>query len=293
MKPKLIVVQLLLITLWVLWATPKSVLADANIAGGQAAEVGEWPWQAVVRANGYLCGGSLVDGGWVLTAAHCVYDKQGALLTPDTVTVTLGDHSRLQNDGYEQFLTVTAIMPHPAYDEWSNDNDLALLKLATAATLNARVAVIEPVTAADTALTADDTMAVVTGWGATGEGGSPSATLLEVAVPLVNNTVCNSSYGTITDNMSCAGYAAGGKDSCQGDSGGPLVVPDRNGGWRLAGVVSFGYGCARQNFYGVYTRVSNYVEWMHESIAASQTPPTATETPVTVTNQLYLPLVQR
>ena len=286
MKLKFLLAQLIVMIAWLLWSTPSAVYAQAElpaarntqIVGGQPADVGEWPWQAMVRAGGYLCGGSLVGSSWVVTAAHCVYDDKGAVFSPDSITVTLGDHSRLQNDGYEQVMAVTQVLPHPAYDEWSNENDIALLKLATPATLNARVTPIQPLTTAEVALATDGTMAYVTGWGTSGEGGSASATLMEVDVPVVSNATCNNSYGTITDNMICAGYAAGGKDSCQGDSGGPLVVPDNNGGWRLAGVVSFGYGCARQDFYGVYTRVSQFATWLAEYTSSVE--PTPTPAPI-------------
>lgn len=291
MKAKFLVAQLIVMVAWLLWSMPVTVKAQAElptsrstqIVGGQPADVGEWPWQAMVRAGGYLCGGSLVDSGWVVTAAHCIYDDRGAVFSPDAITVTLGDHSRVQNDGYEQVMAVTEVVPHAAYDEWSNDNDIALLKLATPATLNARVATIKPVTTAENALAAAGTMAFVTGWGTSGEGGSAAAVLMEVDVPVVDNTTCNGSYGTITDNMLCAGYAEGGKDSCQGDSGGPLVVPDNNGGWRLAGIVSFGYGCARQDFYGVYTRVSQFASWIEEYTGTSESTPTPVASDVTVT----------
>lgn len=291
MKTKFLIAQLMVMIAWLLWSAPIAVKAQselpssrsAQIVGGQPADVGEWPWQAMVRAGGYLCGGSLLADNWVVTAAHCVYDDQGVLFTPDSITVTLGDHSRVQNDGYEQIMGVAEVIAHPAYDEWSNDNDIALLKLATAATLNARVTPIEPLTNNEAELAAEGVTAFVTGWGTSGEGGSASAVLLEVDVPVVSNTVCNSSYGTITDNMICAGYAEGGKDSCQGDSGGPLVVPDNAGGWRLAGVVSFGYGCARADFYGVYTRVSQYVDWLTAYIDTPAVTPTPVPSEATVT----------
>lgn len=60
--------------------------------------------------------------------------------------------------------------------------------------------------------------AVVTGWGATEEGGQTSVYLQEVTVPILSNAECRKSkYGAtrITDNMLCAGLKAGSKDSCQ------------------------------------------------------------------------------
>uniref|UniRef100_A0A3Q1EUP0 trypsin n=1 Tax=Acanthochromis polyacanthus TaxID=80966 RepID=A0A3Q1EUP0_9TELE len=93
--------------------------------------------------------------------------------------------------------------------------------------------------------------------------------LQEVNVPIVTNSDCSNSYGGITDNMICAGLTEGGKDSCQGDSGGPLVSKN-DSIWVLAGVVSFGNGCAEPNFPGVYARVSQYQSWINSFIATNR-----------------------
>ena len=103
--------------------------------------------------------------------------------------------------------------------------------------------------------------AIAAGWGLTAEGTEVSNILRQVTVQIVSNQVCNglAAYsGAITDRMVCAGFPEGGKDSCQGDSGGPLMVPDGQGGYFQAGVVSWGEGCGRPNKFGVYTRVSSH-----------------------------------
>ena len=84
-----------------------------------------------------------------------------------------------------------------------------------------------------------------------------------VRVPAITNSACNSAYnGGITDSMICAGYPGeGGKDSCQGDSGGPLVCANGTKSV-IAGVVSWGYGCAEAQYPGVYARVTAALDWI-------------------------------
>lgn len=261
--------------------TPVAALARTiTIVGGQLATPGEWPWQVFVHAGPYMCGGTLIHETWVLTAAHCVTAAQNQAITPTAVGVVLGEYNRSANDGTEQQINVVQVIIHPDYDARINNNDIALLQLATPAVLGNAVGLIQPVLSpADDVLVVAGVQAMVTGWGTTAEGSATSLELREVMVPLVSNEQCNRTYGMITDNMLCAGYENGGKDSCQGDSGGPLVVPTADGGWKLAGVVSFGYGCARANFYGVYTRVSRYGTWLEGYIGQLQSTPPATPTP--------------
>lgn len=92
------------------------------------------------------------------------------------------------------------------------------------------------------------------------EGGLlPAPTLRKAEIPIVNTTVCEEDYASesygVTETMICAGVK--GKDSCQGDSGGPLVI---NG--TIVGIVSWGLGCAREGYPGVYTSVAYFSDWL-------------------------------
>jgi len=115
-------------------------------------------------------------------------------------------------------------------------------------------------------------MLEVTGWGRTKEKGPAATILQEAEVPVVGNATCNApdAYnGAIKSKMLCAGYQGGKIDSCEGDSGGPLVLRGKDGPV-LVGVVSWGEGCAREQRYGVYTRVDAYSDWIADTILANQ-----------------------
>ena len=146
---------------------------------------------------------------------------------------------------------------HPGYNSNTQENDFYLYKLRSPiTTTGARVTV----NTNGSAPSAGQSLTVI-GYGLTSEGGSPSDKLRDVVIPFVSNADCQSVYGSSFKSsvMLCAGE--GGKDSCQGDSGGPIVI--RNGNDHvLAGVVSFGYGCARPGIPGVYARVSAVTSWI-------------------------------
>ena len=100
-------------------------------------------------------------------------------------------------------------------------------------------------------------------------GGSATNNLQYVRVPAITNAQCNAAYGgSITDTMICAGYpGVGGKDACQGDSGGPFVCND-NGNAVIAGVVSWGNGCALADYPGVYARTTSALSWIQNSMVS-------------------------
>lgn len=243
--------------------------ASPDIVGGEDAVPGEFPWQAFLTIGNFMCGGSLITSQWILTAAHCVTDENGQVVPTEFVTVYLGKHDLRLWKSSEQIRGVTQILVHPQYDPYTADSDLALLRLVAPAVLNDRVRPVRLLQSpADDVLAEPGVLATVTGWGTLEEDGPISFILQKVSVPIVSHQTCNAALGGgITANMLCAGYAEGGKDSCQGDSGGPLIVPDGAGGWKQAGIVSFGYGCARPQLYGVYTRVSRFVEWIGQQVA--------------------------
>ena len=107
-----------------------------------------------------------------------------------------------------------------------------------------------------------------------GPGVGPLPSVLQVVkLPIMSNEKCRQMYAKagfqkrVPSTAVCAGFAEGGKDSCEGDSGGPLMAwSDQHNAWTVVGIVSNGIKCAEPNLPGVYTRVSEYIDWINKYV---------------------------
>ncbi|XP_037782937.1 trypsin-1-like [Penaeus monodon] len=240
-----------------------------RIVGGSPAETHEFPWQVSLqwRYNWYtyhICGASVIDQNWIITAAHCTHQ-----FTPKELLVVAGDHLLKEKEGSEQSRYIERIVEHENYNANTQENDIALIKLSSPLELDGMTVSPTCLPPPMANFTGD---CVVTGWGKLREGGKSADLLQKVIVPIISDTDCENSYrvigytGPVVDSMMCAGHEFGGKDACQGDSGGPFACRGADNRYYLAGIVSWGIGCARPNVPGVYTEVSRYINWIDDVV---------------------------
>lgn len=237
-----------------------------RIVGGELAPRDAYPWFARLIDGGtdewWSCGGTLIAKEYVLTAGHCVNEGDASSLAVQIGAVcptTTSDNCKQPI----QTINVLSVKRHPQYDDFTLENDYALLKLETSA--NADPVPIDQGNVVDN-YSSNKRGLYAIGFGALSMGGSVSEELRHVELGFVPRDTCNIAYsGEITNDMMCA--TDPGQDSCQGDSGGPLYDAEND---TLVGVVSWGYACADPDYPGVYAQVSSGFDWIKSNTCGLQ-----------------------
>lgn len=241
--------------------TPMSL----KILGGTLSKRNKWPWH-VALLNDFrevYCAGTLITPRWVLTAAHC----QRKTMIIRINEYDLENHDKGQEDVY---ISQDRIHIHPRFNQYTVDNDIALLKLQKPFRL--------PVACLPTKKPTPNRLCSIMGWGKVNMKNEYGTRFLhEAKISVMTQRKCRYAYREflLTRNMFCAGVRSGKVDTCGGDSGGGLMCPKnvfanrRDKGrvyYSIDGITSFGDGCGLKEKYGIYTLVFNFVPWIKKTI---------------------------
>jgi secreted trypsin-like serine protease len=265
--------------------------AQPRVVGGAEADIRTAPYQVALYDpthydapgdntpfNTQFCGGTVVAPRKVVTAAHCVTELDDSETPASKLRILAGATALPKTTTAPApaiVADVTDVARDPSYSPTTYDGDVAVHTLATplysgTPTVDGSsvVAPLRPIDASEApGATAAGSAVRISGWGGlnaqtpTDDGSTQRYpdVLYAATTRIVAPATCDADYdadGSITARMLCAGEPEGGVDTCQGDSGGPLTATTTAGARVLAGIVSFGVGCAQKEYPGVYTRVS-------------------------------------
>ncbi|KAK9758575.1 Trypsin [Popillia japonica] len=257
----------------------KIVNVQTLVIGGTNAQPGEYPWVlAIYRSSSkqHICGASMISRLYVLSAAHCFYDENGALLDKNEFILAAGKYYR-DLDKPEKGVQIRKIKELRIHEDYKGAitkyrDDIAVIEVDRLdVTRQVQPVCIDWSNAYEDQDFVEDKKAVVPGWGYTSEGGQPAEVLKKLIVPYRSKDVCeqfmepdffNQYYSS---DKICAGYKDKGTSVCSGDSGGGLFFRSQPTTFYVRAVVSLAprsqVGCD-SNHYALYTKVSKYLNWL-------------------------------
>ncbi len=275
--------------------TPAHADTQPKIINGQTASASQFPWQVGLMEGStelydkQFCSGTIIAAQWIVTAAHCVEQP------PQNLHVIAGI-TDLFDERNAQLIAVDDIIIHPQFMSLNSsgalNHDIALLHLSRPIDFVRCGQRCQQIDWLDTRTEANSivvgTPALINGWGRTvdctadpvrcetlQETNSGQLTLspnkLRWASVNINSCLTRPSLHDprdISANMLCAAAPRFDRDTCQGDSGSGMTVTAADGrGQVLAGITSWGDGCAQPNYPAVYTRVARYDQWIRNRMA--------------------------
>ncbi|KAI1987950.1 hypothetical protein LOZ53_004117 [Ophidiomyces ophidiicola] len=232
---------------------------SSRIIGGTPAKLAQFPdLISLEEGSRHVCGGMLLNGRFVLTAAHCLIDKHN-------LTVRAGTLAPLKGG---QTARVAATQIHPKYNEQTSLDDVAVLYLSSSIRQSQTIKYSKlPDSGSDPV---PNSLATAAGWGVTSTPRSYQPDkLLFVSIPITSRSTCQELYMklniSIPEETVCSGYQ--GRAACVGDSGGPLYDAAT---MEVVGITSFAHYCGQKGPPGVYMKVASYLSWIHDTMGRLQ-----------------------
>uniref|UniRef100_A0A1V1FIV0 Putative serine protease 64 isoform C n=2 Tax=Reticulitermes speratus TaxID=60591 RepID=A0A1V1FIV0_9NEOP len=234
---------------------------DHRITNGEPAKRGQFPWQvAIISDLSYFCGGSLISDTWVLTAAHCTYNRTKFVVILGIVSLTEPESQIVVQE------TVNNIV-HSGYNDTNANNDIALIRLPVPVDFSLYISSVRLPSRSQLTTDFVGQTVRISGWGRVSDLIQDLSNTLQYAdMPVIANSQCIETFHELITSTKICVSTDDKRSPCNGDSGGPLVIQEDDGRYTEIGIASFVhvYGC-ESRFPAVFTRVTGFLDWIEKN----------------------------